>query len=158
MYVLCKCPPPCHFTLSFICTVRICTYIRTLLNLLGSPVASLILSRKCRGFPMSSVGSSTNTSLSTRSEPSCKQGSASTVSWPTSLPLKLVRGRRSWTSICRQRDTHHTLVHTNTHTQDVCATGCPLLHLKSAGMSNYLSTSQSYTDTLAVSVFRAICD
>ena len=120
MYVLCKCPPPCHFTLSFICTVRICTYIRTLLNLLGSPVASLILSRKCRGFPMSSVGSSTNTSLSTRSEPSCKQGSASTVSWPTSLPLKLVRGRRSWTSICRQRDTHHTLIHTNTHTRRVC--------------------------------------
>ena len=86
--------------------IDVCVYLLTLLNRFGSPVAWLMLSIKCNGCPMSWVGSSRNTSLSSGREPSCKQGSASTVSWPTSLPLKLVRGRHSWTSIYTHRHTH----------------------------------------------------
>ena len=132
-------------------------YIHTLLNLLGSPVASLILSRKCRGFPMSSVGSSTNTSLSSRSEPSCKQGSASTVSWPTSVPLKLVRGRRSWTSICRQRDTHRTSKHAHTRCEYNWMSTFAFEKCRNEQLSQHITEIHRYSDSSSVTHNVCIC-
>ena len=161
MYVcmcICKSPPPCHFTL--IVNIALYTILYCICTYIPCWIYLAVLWRLWYWAGSAEVFQWVLWDL--LQTPHCPQEVNRLAS--KAVPPQLVGLPRfpwSWWEggapgpQSADKETH--IVHPNMHTQDVSTTGCPLLHLKSAGMSNFLSTSQRYTDILTVPVLHIMC-